>query len=238
MTAVAPRGRVRRDRPHPPAPSPIAMGEGESLIRGRAKPSPDPPNCRGAAASRRRPPPVRRRRERGRTRLRGGPSSPPDPPIAAARPLPAGHLPQSAAAAEEGETLAQGRDKPSSGRPDCRCAATSRRRPPPVRRRERGRTRLRGGPSSPPSPRLASTRPLQVECLPLSPMAMGAGGAVVRGEPSSLGEARNAAARPLPDGCPAFSTEGGREGVTGSGKGPARPGARRVPRRRSGTCTF
>ena len=54
--AAAPRGGARRDRPHPPAPSPIAMGEGEKLIRGRAKPSPGPPDCRGAAASRSMPP--------------------------------------------------------------------------------------------------------------------------------------------------------------------------------------
>ena len=56
--APAPRGRVRRVRPHPPAPSPIAMGEGEKLVGGRAKPSPGPPDCRGAAASRWTPPPV------------------------------------------------------------------------------------------------------------------------------------------------------------------------------------
>ena len=39
------------DCPHPPAPSPIAMGEGEKLNWGRAKPSPGPRGCRGAAAS-------------------------------------------------------------------------------------------------------------------------------------------------------------------------------------------
>ena len=73
--AAAPRGGARRDRPHPPAPSPIAMGEGEKLIRGRAKPSPGPPDCRGAAASRSIPTPVRSPWERGRG-VRAVPTSP------------------------------------------------------------------------------------------------------------------------------------------------------------------
>ena len=59
--AAAPRSRACRDRPHPPAPSPMAMGEGEKLIRGRAWPSPAPPDCRGVAASQRTRPPVSHR---------------------------------------------------------------------------------------------------------------------------------------------------------------------------------
>ena len=49
----------------------MAMGEGENLIRGRAKPSPGPPGCRGPTAYRWKPSGDRRRGERAEPPLPG-----------------------------------------------------------------------------------------------------------------------------------------------------------------------
>ena len=57
----------------------MAMGEGEILNRGRAKPSPRPPDCRCAAASQPIPPLVRWRWERG-SNWSGGNQVPPEAP--------------------------------------------------------------------------------------------------------------------------------------------------------------
>ena len=139
--AAAPPGRARGGRPHPPAPSPIAMGEGEKLIWGRAKPSPGPPGCRGAAASRRRPHPVSRGDGRG-----GGLGPPPHPRVVATRPLPDGHLPRSDGEGRGGETCLGGAKSPQGPR-----IAAARHLPdedpggiPPCQPRRRGGRRRRG----------------------------------------------------------------------------------------------
>ena len=52
------------------------MEEGENPARGRAKSSPGPPGCRGAAASQRTPPPVSHRHGRGGWGVRAVPTGP------------------------------------------------------------------------------------------------------------------------------------------------------------------
>ena len=127
--AAAPRSRACRDRPHSPTASPMAMGEGENLARGRAKPSPGPPGCRGAAASRRTTPPVSHRDGRGGASDLGEPSSPQDPglPRRGRFPIdPCPCQPRRGGARESGE----GHDL--SATPGCRGAAVCRSMPPPL----------------------------------------------------------------------------------------------------------
>ncbi len=88
-----------------------------------------------------------------RGRAKPSPAPPDCRGAAASQPLPKGYLPLSAPPLPgEAEKQARGRAKPSPAPPDCRGAAASRWRPPPVRRRERGRNRLGRGPSPSPAP--------------------------------------------------------------------------------------
>ena len=105
------------------------------MIRGRVKPSPRPPGCRGAAASRSIPTPARSRWERGSNGLGGGLGPPPDPRVAAARRLP-GRFPTDTSPCQlargEGGETDRGRAWPSPGPPGCRCAGASQPILPPV----------------------------------------------------------------------------------------------------------
>ena len=109
---------ARASRPGPPGPpsppSPLSRGGGSGGAHesgeGQALPrTPGLPRRGGfPVAFQRIPPPVRSRWERRRNGIGGGPSPPPDPRVAAARPLSNGHLPLSACAGSGGDVCARG----------------------------------------------------------------------------------------------------------------------------------